>query len=777
MSAEENAHAAALTPLRLRLRANGYPPVPAHQKRVLLRDWTAKGTAGDEEIASWEQDYPAWTNTGILTAATPALDIDLRNPEAAARIDDLVAEQYSEQGIILRRFGEAPKRCIFFRADEPFNKIVYVLEHPACVDADGKPLKQRIEVLCLGQQVIVAGLHPDTGRPYSYHGNRTLLDVPRSELPPITKSQAQGLVNHAAEILVKEFGYREPSPDDSTIVPWPAGTPFDADVALSTMASGAEVNEVQPRVISQKLREAWDPDVIVEFVVNATMAAAAKHDLKQSSGEPWSRSIEMAWVRKRVMSAIRNVFMKDYDYRSGEIPLWLHPKYHDRWMAILKDGRPPCCCFNASGFFVRALRFDHHSLNGGDAADARAHEEEAAPEVTSTEPGQSNGGKRETRFAIQATPFTPFDPTTLPKRQWLYGKHYLLGTASATVGPGGGGKSSLTLVELIALAAGRNLLGETPVRRCRCWYHNAEDDMDELRRRIAAICQHYNIPQTDLAGWLHVTSGVEMPIKIATIANGRGGVHGIIDKSTTEAIIREIIDHEIDVAAFDPLIAHHIGGEGATGDMDQIAREFVRIAYITNSSVEIVHHTRKPAPGQEEMTINDSRGPGALTQAVRAARMLNTMSNTEAAKARIDDVERRLHFRIDDGKGNRARPEAAKWYKIASVPLPNGDDVGVVTEWQYSTSVEDIPDAVCAQIQNEVLTTPGQYRAAKQSPSWIGHLIARIFRIDRNDRQGTHRIGAILRILYDKGVITATAADAKKHGVSVITVGSWVAGK
>jgi hypothetical protein len=63
---------------------------------------------------------------------------------------------------------------------------------------------------------------------------------------------------------------------------------------------------------------------------------------------------------------------------------------------------------------------------------------------------------------------------------------------------------------------------------------------------------------------------------------------------------------------FDPLIAHHIGGEGATGDMDQIAREFVRIAYITNSSVEIVHHTRKPATGQEEATIFDSRGPIAL---------------------------------------------------------------------------------------------------------------------------------------------------------------------
>src|SRR5262249_3820902 len=163
-------------------------------------------------------------------------------------------------------------------------------------------------------------------------------------------------------------------------------------------------------------------------------------------------------------------------------------------------------------------------------------------------------------------------------------------------------------------------------------------------------------------------------------------------KTTTEAIIKEITNKEIVVAAFDPLIAHHIGGEGATGDMDQIAREFVRIANVTNASLEIVHHTRKPATGQEELTIFDSRGPIALIDAVRASRVLNTMSTGEAAKARIDDIDRRLHFRIDDGKGNRAKPTAAQWFKFASVALPNGDDVGVVTEWKYASAAEDIPD-------------------------------------------------------------------------------------
>jgi hypothetical protein len=92
---------------------------------------------------------------------------------------------------LIRRFGEAPKRCIFFRTGEPFPKVFRVLVHPNWKDSSGKELKQRIEVLAMGQQVIVDGLHPDTKRPYSYHSNHSPLNVARADLPPITRGEAQ----------------------------------------------------------------------------------------------------------------------------------------------------------------------------------------------------------------------------------------------------------------------------------------------------------------------------------------------------------------------------------------------------------------------------------------------------------------------------------------------------------------------------------------------------------------------------------------------------------
>ena len=145
-----------------------------------------------------------------------------------------------------------------------------------------------------------------------------------------------------------------------------------------------------------------------------------------------------------------------------------------------------------------------------------------------------------------------------------------------------------------------------------------------------------------------------------------------MDKATTAAIVRTITDNEIRVASFDPLVAHHAAIENATGDMDLVVREFARIANATDCAIEIVHHTRKPAPGQEELGVVDSRGAGAIVNAVRSARVLNTMSKSEADGAGVDDVDRQLHFRVDRGKSNMAPPTAARWYKFVGVDLPNG---------------------------------------------------------------------------------------------------------
>src|ERR1700745_4181057 len=59
---------------------------------------------------------------------------------------------------------------------------------------------------------------------------------------------------------------------------------------------------------------------------------------------------------------------------------------------------------------------------------------------------------------IIATPWAWRDPSTIPPRRWLYGKHYIRKFLSTTVAPGGAGKSSLVLVEALSMVTTRRLL-------------------------------------------------------------------------------------------------------------------------------------------------------------------------------------------------------------------------------------------------------------------------------------------------------------------------------
>jgi len=108
-----------------------------------------------------------------------------------------------------------------------------------------------------------------------------------------------------------------------------------------------------------------------------------------------------------------------------------------------------------------------------------------------------------------ATAFVWQDPATLPRRPWLYGRHLLRRQVAVTVAPGGVGKSSLTICEGLAMASGRDLMGEWVARDLRVWLFNLEDPRDELQLRITAAMQHHGVAPDEIAGRLFVDTGRE----------------------------------------------------------------------------------------------------------------------------------------------------------------------------------------------------------------------------------------------------------------------------
>ena len=131
----------------------------------------------------------------------PTLDLDILSEDAVRALVDHVREHYEEGGHILPRIGRPPKCAIPFRTEEPFKKIVVNL-----IAADGSE-GQKIEFLADGEQVVVAGIHPDTQQPYRWPRGE-LGPIKLEDLPYIREEEAHALVEDLVAILVRDFGYK-----------------------------------------------------------------------------------------------------------------------------------------------------------------------------------------------------------------------------------------------------------------------------------------------------------------------------------------------------------------------------------------------------------------------------------------------------------------------------------------------------------------------------------------------------------------------------------------
>jgi hypothetical protein len=204
--------------LRHQLRDADYCPIPLYgkeppqfgknNKRGGLSGWQMLTEVTPQQIDMWSKTWPDAENTGVLTFNMPVLDLDILNEEAVRAIEAHVRERFEERGYILTRIGLPPKRAIPFRAAMgKFKKITVNLIAPNA-GPDAKP--EKIEFLCDGQQVVVAGIHPDTKEPYRWFGGE-LGKIPRADLPDISEDGARALVEEIVEILIRDFGYKRAS--------------------------------------------------------------------------------------------------------------------------------------------------------------------------------------------------------------------------------------------------------------------------------------------------------------------------------------------------------------------------------------------------------------------------------------------------------------------------------------------------------------------------------------------------------------------------------------
>jgi hypothetical protein len=397
----------------------------------------------------------------------------------------------------------------------------------------------------------------------------------------VDEQEMREALEHVSEMLEQEFGFQRANgaafePDEPEQAP-----PVEVDSELASMrfeGGDAGVHATQLRCTASLLRSGVVVDEVVETVLEATRRAVDSDE----------RAVAWDWDAEKI--ELERMCL-DFVKKNPELADVLPDDLRDDFVSA--EGRQPWFVFNRSlgKWHVRAK---HAGTNTKSAA------------------GGAQGG------AFELRPFVPFDLASLPPRAWLYGRHYQRRTVSATVAPGGFGKTTLCMVEAVAMATARTLLGEQPTERLHVWYHNGEDNLEELQRRLGAICLHYHIPQQELAGWFFMTSGNEVPLRVA---KGYGDLR--VDNLLVRCVSEQIAKHEIDVAILDPLVTLHGVEERDNGKMDTVVRIFAAIADAQTCSIELAHHTRKQLAGSTaDYGVDDMRGASSVKDAVRAARML-----------------------------------------------------------------------------------------------------------------------------------------------------------
>jgi hypothetical protein len=376
-----------------------------------------------------------------------------------------------------------------------------------------------------------------------------------------------------------------------------------------------------------------------------------------------------------------------------------------------------------------------------------------------------SSGTERPEVTIRAQPFVYRDPQTIPPRKWLYDQHFARGYVSADISPGGVGKTSLLLVEAIAMASSRNLIGALPPRPLTVWYVNLEDPLEEIERRIAAILLHYQIKPEEIEGRLYINSGRDTPLVVAE----KHGDKTIVVRPVVDAISRELQERQVDLLLVDPFVNCHGVPENDNGSINLVAKTWVRLAEECTCAVGLIHHVRKPSNGQVEFTVDDARGGGALIGAVRSARVLNVMSKDEAAKAGIEERDRRLYVRVDDGKTNMKPPlDRAKWRKLESIGLGNStadepeDWVGVITSWTMPGVFDGVETADLRKVQAAI--AGGEWAENPQAANWAGFAIADVMGWDAASKSSRQRIKTVLKTWIANKVLKVERRLSKRDG-------------
>jgi hypothetical protein len=354
------------------------------------------------------------------------------------------------------------------------------------------------------------------------------------------------------------------------------------------------------------------------------------------------------------------------------------------------------------------------------------------------------------------TLYDMFDEASIEPRKWIYAHHYLRSFVSVLASAGGIGKTSLQIVEALAIVTGRPLLGEDVKERTNVWIVNLEDPLEEIQRRVLAAMKHYGIKPAEVEGRLFVNAGRDFSLKFGI--QTRDGV--LPNTKLVEYLCKKIPEKQIGCVFIDPFVGAHNINENDNMAVNAIVAEIRRVADETKSAIGLVHHIRKG--NGEDASIDSVRGAGSLIGAARAARVVNRVSEDDAMKLGVEPDKAKGIFRVDDGKANLAPPADKSTYRqMIGVKIDNGEWIGVCVPFELPDEWKGMTDKVVNEMLRLIelgpVTSDGSEEYYSIRPQdrdrFVGRVITTFAFDDPTHMKNEGQAKRIIKTWHERGLI------------------------
>jgi AAA domain/Primase C terminal 2 (PriCT-2)/Bifunctional DNA primase/polymerase, N-terminal len=620
---------------RERAIGNGYPVirVRSHSKAPYAQNWRR-----GESPEALSVVQPEAANTGLVLSGYRCIDCDIDDSQLVLETIR-AARKHLPCGAIIRRRANSPRMALLYRAAEgqPCKRMV-------------KGPKGKIEILGLGQQVVVHGLHP-SGAVIAWQNGRGPDTVPHDQVPAVSEQQITAFLSACAPLLgatipeaeingtVNAFGLELP-PQFGKFSDRFKHVPAENDLAAGIESPNwfSALHPGEKSALVQACLNALDnrTNDPRDRWLTALFAAADAEGLGCSD----ARQLALDWSQRGASwtnEADFETAWASYKLKPGGVTI-------GSLLGMAADG----------GLDLSPWRDAALARLRGTSGEAPGQAVQAAPSGT---PIDSHG-------------FLTIDPDHMPPhRQWSISTKLINGEVTVLAAKGGWGKSAYSISMACSAASGRDFLEQKVWGGAkRVVYINSEDDTDELQRRFIAAARHHQLAKPDLARIM--VRGVNTPgHETLTIGDESAPRVNDIGFTALEAIITKA---EPDIVILDPLGTFCPAGLNHNGVMSQVLLRLKRLAKKHGCAMLVVHHTRKDT---DLTNIDAIGGASAIVNQARVAIMIARMTPEEAKNFKgILPSELWRYFRLVDAKTNLAPPSShTQWYQFVSHELPNAE--------------------------------------------------------------------------------------------------------